>query len=587
MFNRTPDVVFFHPPSIYDFRERPEALGPISDVIPSSPVFEMYPIGITSIADYLEQHGYDVQLINLGYQMLQNPDYDPDEELARSNGRFFAIDLHWLPHAHGALETAKRLKETHPNRPVIFGGISSSYYHEELIEYPFVDYVVRGDSTEEPMLQLVETIERGGDLNAVPNLTWQQNGETMVNPIEFVPDNLDYAALPSYTYVIRSVFKYGSLSKVLPHQNWIDDPMTLLLTSRGCALNCAFCGGSATGYRNVLGRDRPAFRSPETLIEDVKEIQSFSEGPIFVIHDLRMGGDDYANELLERLARQNIDNEFIFELFDTAEPSYFEKLDRATDAYSLELSIESQERKIRKATGKFDRSNEEIEDTLQAALENGCQNIDVFFMVGMPSQTYEDAVGAVDYAEELLAKLDDVGEGSVMPFVAPLAPFLDPGSPAYEQPEKYGYRKLAHSLEDHIEHLLEPSWKRMLTFETEWMTREEIVDATYETARGLNEVKHDYGLIDDESYEAVRSQIDRSSRLVEEVDAIYDLPPEQRTEEFERLAERIDTFGEYSVCGEDELTWSNSNLRDAASLSRLAAKLLWDDVKRRVTSRIR
>ena len=77
-----PDIVFFHPPSIYDFRERFDILGPISDVIPSSQVFEMYPVGLTSIADYLEQHGYHAQIINLAYQMLNDPDYDPDAEIA-------------------------------------------------------------------------------------------------------------------------------------------------------------------------------------------------------------------------------------------------------------------------------------------------------------------------------------------------------------------------------------------------------------------------------------------------------------------------------------------------------------------------
>ncbi len=38
---RQPDVVLIHPPSVFDFRERAIFYGPISDVIPSSPVFEM------------------------------------------------------------------------------------------------------------------------------------------------------------------------------------------------------------------------------------------------------------------------------------------------------------------------------------------------------------------------------------------------------------------------------------------------------------------------------------------------------------------------------------------------------------------
>jgi hypothetical protein len=37
------DLVLLHAPSVYDFRKNSLLAGPISDVVPSSPVFEMYP----------------------------------------------------------------------------------------------------------------------------------------------------------------------------------------------------------------------------------------------------------------------------------------------------------------------------------------------------------------------------------------------------------------------------------------------------------------------------------------------------------------------------------------------------------------
>ena len=167
-FSSDPDVTFFHPPSIYDFRERTEVIGPISDVIPSSPVFEMYPIGLTSIADTLERRGYNAQIVNLAHEMLVDSAFDPELEIAQSEARIFGVDLHWLPHAHGAIEVARLIKKHHPDAPVIFGGLSSTYFHEDLIEYPSVDYVVRGDSTEKPVADLVETIETDFTVPPVP-----------------------------------------------------------------------------------------------------------------------------------------------------------------------------------------------------------------------------------------------------------------------------------------------------------------------------------------------------------------------------------------------------------------------------------
>ena len=77
------------------------------------------------------------------------------------------------------------------------GGLSSSYYHEELIKYPFVDFVIRGDSTEEPCRQLLHAIRNGEPLDSVENLTWKRpSGEVVVNPLTFIPSNLDYIDVP-------------------------------------------------------------------------------------------------------------------------------------------------------------------------------------------------------------------------------------------------------------------------------------------------------------------------------------------------------------------------------------------------------
>ncbi len=155
------DVLFLHAPSVYDFRKGTVLFGPISDVVPSSSVFEMYPIGITSIADRLEHAGYHVQVINVAYRMLSDPNYDPEAVIRRQNPRLWAIDLHWLPHAQGALALADLIKKHHPDAPVLLGGLSASYFHDELIQRPCVDFVVRGDSTELPVLRLVEALRLG------------------------------------------------------------------------------------------------------------------------------------------------------------------------------------------------------------------------------------------------------------------------------------------------------------------------------------------------------------------------------------------------------------------------------------------
>ena len=506
------DLVLLHPPSVYDFRRIRSEYGPISDVIFSSPAYEMYPIGLTSIASHLEEHGHNVRIVNVAHRMVADADYDAEAAIARLDPAVFGIGLHWLPHAHGALELARIVKRHHPETPVLFGGLSASYFHEELIRSPDVDFVVRGDSTEEPVRQLVSALQLGGDLERIPNLTWKRDGEVVVNPLRWSPTRLDGPAIPDVFYAIRSVFKYRSLADVVPFTGWLEYPITGLLVSRGCSMACAVCGGSRPAYRMICNRQGPAFRSPEALVRDVHRIGRFSRGPIFLIHDLRQAGRAWTEKALDLLARERPRNEVVMELFSPVGDDYLARVGAALPRWSLEITIESHVERIRALNQRFACTNEAIEHTIRQALDNGAGRVDLFFMVGLPGQSYDDAVGCVDFCRSLLARLG--GDPRLSFFVAPLAPFLDPGSEAYEQPERFGYRVRFRTLEEHRSALLAPSWKEMLNYETEWMTRDQIVAATYEALRGMTRFKNERGQISREVCTETLAAIDASENAV-------------------------------------------------------------------------
>jgi len=548
------DLVFLHPPSVYDFRKESTMFGPISDVVPSSPTFEMYPVGITSIADTLEQNGFNVQIINLAYQMLRKPDYDVEKVISRLNPRMFAIDLHWLPHAHGGVEIAKIIKKYHPDTPVVFGGLSASYFHEELAGYPWTDYVVRGDSTEEIMRQLVIAVRRKLPVDKIPNLTWKKpDGKIIVNPLTHVPDDMDYASIPSYRYVVRSVFKYANLHNTVPYLEWLKYPVTALLASRGCTQNCSICGGSAAAYKKICNRDKPAFRSPQVMVDDILFLQNLGQAPIFILNDFRMAGPKYTEEFFNLLEKADIKNELVFELFFPAGDEFFGRLAKAVPRYSIEITLESHIERIRKFNGKLPVSNEKIEQTLESALRNDCRKIDVFFMTGIPKQTYEDAVSAVDYCRYLLDKFQR--EKRLCFFIAPLAPFLDPGCLAFENPEKFGYKQFYRTLEEHRQGLTQPSWKYILSYETDSMTRDEIVESTYEAALRLNRLKREYDLIEEDCYRDIDYRINMARQIIREIDDIMKMPEPERKEKLQQMRLKVETVNKATICGKDELKW--------------------------------
>jgi B12-binding domain/radical SAM domain protein len=216
------DLILLHPPSVYDFRKRTALYGPISDVVPSTPIYEMYPIGFMTIAEYLERHGHSVRIINVAMKMLKSRRFEAERLIESLKPLAFGIDLHWLAHAQGSLEIAGIVKKYHPHIPVIFGGLSASYYHEELVRYPQVDYVVRGDCAEEPLRQLIEKIKRGEPPDGVPNVTWRNgSSEVQVNEITHTSPHLNNISF-DYRRLMKSSVRYRDLIGHSPFLGWFN-----------------------------------------------------------------------------------------------------------------------------------------------------------------------------------------------------------------------------------------------------------------------------------------------------------------------------------------------------------------------------
>lgn len=575
------DLVLLHPPSVYDFREARAEYGPISDLIFSTPVFEMYPMGFTSIASHLEENGHNVRIVNIAQRMVSDHNYDAEAAIARLNPSIFGIDLHWLPHAHGALKLAEIVKKHHPTTPVVFGGLSSSYFHRELIDSPNVDFILRGDSTEGPMLQLLRAVMFGGDLNTIPNLTWRRDdGTVVVNPLSNVPASMDNRSVPDIFYVVRSVFKYRSLKDALPYSGWLDYPITALLTSRGCPLECVVCGGSHSAYQVVCERPHPAFRSPDELARDITRIRRLSRAPIFLINDLRNGGHKYSRRILALLEKARPDNEIVIELCSPVKDDYLEQVGRSLPRWSVEITLESHDERIRRSNKRFACSNDEIVETIGKALENGVRRVDIFFMVGLPGQSYEDAVSFDGFCRELLERF--AGDRRLEFFVAPLAPFLDPGSAAYEDNDLHGYRLRFHTLEEHRAALMAPSWKEMLNYETDSMTREEIVTAAYEAMRRLTELKREWKLEDEAKCRASLEKINASSSAALAVDEAMRLPEGAEREKAVKEATKAQAGAAPSIFQKKYLVWplvSGKRFASLASLTAVGMELIWTECR--------
>ena len=538
-----PDLILLHAPSVYDFRKKTILYGPVSDLIPSTTAFEMYPIGWASMAAYLEKAGYRVRIMNLAVRMLNDINFDVEAAIKRLDAPVFGIDLHWLLHCHGAIEVAKLVKKYHPRSRVLFGGLSSSYYFAELMTYPEIDYVLRGDSTEEPLLQLLECVKTNADPEKVPNLVWRdKQGTVRANPFTAVPTDLNHVFRDYYKNTIKSVIRYRDLASYLPFKNWRQYPITAVLTCRGCSKNCIICGGSAAAFRNFYNRSQPAYRNPENVADDVKQISRFSGGPIFVLGDLRQPGDDYAARVLSLLKQARVQNQIIMELFSPAPKELLQRMKDACPEFCLEISPESHDTDVIKASGRG-YTTEGLEQTIADALAVGCGRLDIYFMIGIPEQTVASVNETIDFCEHLYRKYD--GDKRLALFIAPLSPFLDPGSLGFEQPSRFGYRRFFNTLAEHREALISPSWKYSLNYETKWLTRQQIVDVSYDAIIKLNALKLKYGIIDPAMAALSEKRLKSAREMVYYLENIIETGDYES--ELVKLKPRIDEINSFPV----------------------------------------
>lgn len=559
----TTDLILLHPPTLYDFRKHNGIHGPISDVVPSTPVFEMYPIGFASLSEYLERHGLKVRIINVALKMLKDEKFDVEQLILKNKPLAFGIDLHWMAHVQGALALAEIIKRFHPEIPVILGGLSATYYHEEILrQYPFIDFVVRGDSTEKPLLKLLQAIKGKGNFKNIPNLTWRDEANGVhLNPLTCVPEALDDITI-DYRHIMKKVVRYVDPTGYQPFIDWYTYPVTAVFTCRGCIYHCKTCGGSALTFRSIANRKKPAYRNPKLLAQDIFNISDHLHAPVMIIGDIFQPGEEYAFTFLKEMKKRPITNHIAFEFFVPPSRSHLKRIAESILNFNIEISPESHDEEVRRAFGR-PYGNESLERMIGDAIDLGSKRIDLFFMTGLPRQTYSSVLATVDYCRSLLERFRSYHK--LLPFISPLAPFLDPGSAAFEAPERYGYRLLYRAVEEHRQALMAPSWKYILNYETEWMDRDEIVYSTYEAGRRLNRLKAEFGLIDRKTAESVEMRIDGAVRMMKEIDRIMTLPDDKEREiALESTLKGPRSLHIYSmstVCEKKELEWPTRFIR--------------------------
>lgn len=182
----------------------------------------------------------------------------------------------------------------------------------------------------------------------------------------------------------------------------------------------------------------------------------------------------------------------------------------------------------------------------------------------------------VPYCEHLINRFS--ADPRLQFFIAPMGPFLDPASGAFEDP-KFGYKRFYRTLEAHRQALLQPTWKTILSYETDSMTRDQILAASYDAAAELNSLKFRYGLIDSATYERVKLHQRAAKIAIEEIDKALLLPDNQRRDALIEIQRKVEEANVDSLFSKKELDWrGGEGLRFGSMLLRTLSVGLAEEV---------
>lgn len=415
------------------------------------------PAGLLALAGFLDKKGLRSAIINL-------PGAAPGEfkiaKMIRDRRvKLVCIPVHWHLQAGTALLLAQKIKRENPGVKVAVGGFTASYFAREILEkFRGVDFVIRGDA-EVPLHELLLRLKRGGaDFSAVKNLAWRGKTGIVLNAMGYCASSsvLSGLDLTGLNYVLnKNAAPY--------HGVCFEDGMFTYVHGRGCADNCSACGGGRDFQKKFNGRPGAAVKSPASVTADLEKLAD--RGITEIQLPLSpLPGDAYYVELFRRLLEKKLKPALKLELCGLPSKNLLRWFGKALAPGSrITIFAGSGSEKVRRLNrGRF-YTNEQLIGALRYAAGLGI-NIWTGFTSGLPFETRRDFLATAALMRRIRG-LFNADRAGVYVFS------LEPGSPLFEDPGKYGVTLRRRTLAD----FMAQDGKYDMGYSTQHFTEGEIV----------------------------------------------------------------------------------------------------------------
>lgn len=334
------------------------------------------PLGILSIAAYLEQLGRSVAVCDVHGEKLDDAELRVRLRLHRPRFVGMSVLTNMSIPAH---KIARIVKDEVPDCVVVVGGVHAEAMPESMLKNSAIDAVCRGDG-EELMREVVD----GHPFAVIEGLSWRDGETIRHNPPRAVNMDLDRYPFPAYHLVdFKNYFPAVGSYRNLPAIN--------MLMTRGCPGKCAFCNSARTTLRT---------RDPARVVEQIRLLrETYGIRQIQFYDDTFTVFKKHVLDFCEQLAAADLGVTWTAYIRGDCFSEDMAAAMKKAGCHQVLMGIETGNDRVAAKIGKtIDR--ERYKDTVRIAHAHGLE-VRGSFIIGNMDETWESMMDTLNFAMEL------------------------------------------------------------------------------------------------------------------------------------------------------------------------------------------
>lgn len=349
------------------------------------------PLGLAYLAASLERAHYPVEIIDA--PALQ---WGIKDVVTRVEKGVHLVGITFItPMFETVKELTHHIKRSCPSTNIIVGGPHPSALPERTLEeIPDIDFVCIGEG-EKTIVEVVAYLDGNRNLTNTTNvkdikdlkgLAYRNKGKIVVNPPRPFEKDLDNIPKPSRH--LLPMEKYHLTASRTTGSGYCPT----IIVARGCPFNCQYCS-------HPFGK---TFRhhSVERIIDELKELKTYYDvDQVNFEADTLTIDNHFMADLCNSIIQENLHIKWTCESrVDTVDESLLNLMKKA-GCWQISYGVESGSQRLLDIICKG-VTKEQVVETFTITKKTGI-TIRGFFMLGLPTETYEESLETIQFAREL------------------------------------------------------------------------------------------------------------------------------------------------------------------------------------------